>query len=621
MARLYDRWKRPREALHALEQASLNGDLVIGQVFWSGSERQRALCLRDLVHTLYEYVGLVARHFSDDPLVVRRAFDMLLRRKAISAEALAVQRDAVLRGRYPDLQPAFDALKRTRAEIARLMLEGPGDGGKGHHEERLAELEAERERLESTLAQGIPDLKLEESFRTADADAVSQVIPVGHALIEFVRCPLLPFPTTVRELTAENPQHYLAFILPAANAIRLAMVDLGRAEEVDRRLDDVRKGIHSARAARDLPSAEPPADFDHEAAAQLRALVFDPLVSHLGTCRDLILAPDGNLTRLPFEILPTADGKRLIDSWHFSYVSVGRDLLRLTRSASRIHGGAVVVADPNYDLAAPPAAAGPTDSLTEGKSPGVLLPAGMTTRPGGAQSGSPKLRGELGRACLSFGKLPNTRLEARDVGAILGVGAHTGDDATVGLIRSCRSPWILHLATHGFFLESACQAASAVANPQPMPERFIESDLGNPLLRSGVALAGANTWLRDLPLPAHAGCGLLTAEDVVGLDLLDTELVVLSACETGLGEEDFSEGIMGLRRSFALAGARTVVMSLWKVPDAETRELMVEFYRRLRSGVGRAEALRQAQLRVREEHPEVFWWGAFICLGDPGPLY
>jgi CHAT domain-containing protein len=121
-------------------------------------------------------------------------------------------------------------------------------------------------------------------------------------------------------------------------------------------------------------------------------------------------------------------------------------------------------------------------------------------------------------------------------------------------------------------------------------------------------------------LPIEAGNGLLTAEDVSALDLLDTELVVLSACDTGLGTESFSDGVMGLRRSFALAGARTVVMSLWKVPDAETRQLMVEFYRRLRTGAGRADALRAAQLQVRESHPDVFFWGAFICLGDPGPL-
>ena len=104
------------------------------------------------------------------------------------------------------------------------------------------------------------------------------------------------------------------------------------------------------------------------------------------------------------------------------------------------------------------------------------------------------------------------------------------------------------------------------------------------------------------------------------MDLLNTELVVLSACETGLGEVRAGEGVFGRRRAFQLAAARSVVMSLWKVPDAHTQELMGEFYRRLLEGQPRADALRAAQLTMREKYPQPFYWGAFICQGDPGPL-
>jgi hypothetical protein len=149
--------------------------------------------------------------------------------------------------------------------------------------------------------------------------------------------------------------------------------------------------------------------------------------------------------------------------------------------------------------------------------------------------------------------------------------------------------------------------------------RLGELEFENPLLRSGLALAGANAGLRGIA-PAMVEDGLLTAEDVAGLDLRGTELVVLSACETGLGDVRTGEGVFGLRRAFVLAGAKTLVMSLWKVPDEPTCELMEDFYRRLLAGEGRAEALRQAQLALKAKYPDPFYWGAFICQGDPSPL-
>lgn len=170
-----------------------------------------------------------------------------------------------------------------------------------------------------------------------------------------------------------------------------------------------------------------------------------------------------------------------------------------------------------------------------------------------------------------------------------------------------RSPRILHLATHGFFLEDQHR------DPEEALGRLAGLHRESPLLRSGLALAGANTWLRHGRLPAEA-------EDVSGMDLSGTELVVLSACQTGLGQVHVGEGVFGLRRAFVLAGAKTLVMSLWKVADDLTRELMADFYRRLLAGEGRAEALRRAQRALKARHPDPYAWGAFVCLGYPGPL-
>jgi CHAT domain-containing protein len=145
----------------------------------------------------------------------------------------------------------------------------------------------------------------------------------------------------------------------------------------------------------------------------------------------------------------------------------------------------------------------------------------------------------------------------------------------------------------------------------------------DPLFRSGVVLAGANTWLAGGSPPAEAENGLLGAAELMALDLDGTELAVLSVCDTGRGEPSRSEGVFGLRRAFALSGARTIVMSLWKVPDDDTRELMERFYDGLlgEPPLARVDALRCAQRALAKQRPDQpFRWGAFICQGDPSPI-
>jgi CHAT domain-containing protein len=216
-------------------------------------------------------------------------------------------------------------------------------------------------------------------------------------------------------------------------------------------------------------------------------------------------------------------------------------------------------------------------------------------------------------------RLPGTRREGERIAALLGVKAVL-DRVMDQPLRKIRSPRILHLATHGFFLEDQHIEPGSGRREQSAMDRLASSRFENPMLRSGLLLAGFNTWRNGGEVPPEAEDGMLTAEDVTGMDLLDTELVVLSACDTGLGQVHTGEGVFGLRRAFAVAGARTLVMSLWKVPDEQTQQLMVDFYSRILRGEGQAEALRQAQQAMRARYPDPYYWGAFICQGDPGPL-
>jgi CHAT domain-containing protein len=233
-----------------------------------------------------------------------------------------------------------------------------------------------------------------------------------------------------------------------------------------------------------------------------------------------------------------------------------------------------------------------------------------------------ELQDDFARILQKVESLPGTAEEGKQIADALNVRAWLRELALEGPLKAASSPRILHLATHGFFLANQNLDVAAPSDNvlDFMFSRIATAGFVNPLLRSGLVLAGFNTWLMGGILPQEAEDGILTAEDVSGLDLSGTDLVVLSACETELGAMHVSEGVFGLRRTFMLAGAKTLVMSLWKVNDEVTKDLMIDFYHRLLAGEGRADALRNSQLAIKAKFPNPFFWGAFICQGDPKPF-
>ena len=230
---------------------------------------------------------------------------------------------------------------------------------------------------------------------------------------------------------------------------------------------------------------------------------------------------------------------------------------------------------------------------------------------------------------LTFSRLPGTKEEVKAIAALMGRSAreiYTGGSASESVLMQSKSPRILHLATHGFFLsdqdwssmmDEKSRGITITAREAPSGKKPVHIE--NPFLRSGLALAGANRSLAQEGITD----GILTAEKILGLNLRGTDMVVLSACDTGMGDVKNGEGVYGLRRAFTQAGAKSLVMSLWEVPDRETKELMVSFYKNLQSGkINRAEALRDAALKQRQtvkfrygnDHP--YYWAAFVFLGE-----
>jgi CHAT domain-containing protein len=206
----------------------------------------------------------------------------------------------------------------------------------------------------------------------------------------------------------------------------------------------------------------------------------------------------------------------------------------------------------------------------------------------------------------------------------------TNERATKRSLLGVRSPRIVHIATHGYFLRPLAEptpapgadrsfAPTLPGAPDPGFQNWVRTQ-SHPLLWSGLALAGANRW-REAAADA-AGGGLLTALEAGYLPLADTELVALSACNTGSGYQPRLEGIFGLPRSILAAGARSLLMSLWAVPDAETSDLMQQFYRIWFQGTGKLDAFHEAQLslikqlRGRHGFAHPFLFGGMILMGD-----
>jgi tetratricopeptide (TPR) repeat protein/CHAT domain-containing protein len=600
------------EAVDLATEAASIYDYAISQVFSIGSETQRLAYLRRVRGSTYLFLSLLSQRCIHSDAAARLAMDLVLRRKAISAEALATQRDAVLGGKYPKLRKRLTQLNTLTGQIVQETLAGPGIEGIDAHRKRLNAWDAERELLEAELVRQIPEMKLEHRVKEADSLAVAHAIPKEGALVEFIRFPTFDFfAVPARGQSKWGTPHYLAFVLHGHKPDIVKMIDLGDAAAVDRMVSSFRMQITGELELRtsthkNAREAARVAD----AGSALRAAVFDPLLPHLGSATRVFLSPDGELTRLPFEALPTSDNRRLIDVYHFSYLTVGRDVLRFGFHTTQEPNPSVVIADPDFDLGSKSGPGSQDVASGDGGRPIAVAPIiGKHSR-------------DLARTLTYVRRLPGTEEEGTEIANMLCVDPWLGQQALERPLKATLSPQILHFATHGFFLEN--QQLDALAAPEDVAElildRIAAAGIENPLLRSGLLLAGVNTWINRGQLPDEAEDGILTAADVSGLDLSSTDLVVLSACETGLGDVHVGEGVFGLRRAFALAGTKTLVMSLWKVDDAATKELMMDFYSRMLRGEARVEALRSAQLKIKSTCPNPCYWAAFICQGDPSPL-
>jgi MYXO-CTERM domain-containing protein len=538
----------------------------------SDSDEQKRLYMETLQGSTEATVSLHARSFPTSAEAARLALTTILRRKGRVLEAMTDILAALRRRLDPGDQALLDRLRSVTAQLGAQISRGPGHISLEQYRANLALLDKQRQELEGEVSQRSPAFLAVR--RPVTLEEVQAAIHDEAALVEIYR--YTPLDPKAPYAQRWGKPRYVAYLLRQRGAA--TWTDLGEAEPIDAAVDTLRGAL----ARR---SSKPEA-----AARALDAMVMQPIRALLGPTRRVLLSPDGALTLVPFGALVDEQGRYLIERYAFTYLTSGRDLLRLAvRTSPRQR--ALVVANPDFDSA-------------------------------GVSSPSSGERGQRSAdiATMSFDSLSSTEQEGQRIGAHLaGARVLLRAAATEAEVKAARGPSVLHLATHGFFLRD--QEALHAPPPDALEggaSRFKGPvlQIENPLLRSGLALAGANTR------QSGGDDGLLTALEASQLDLAGTQLVVLSACETGLGRVRDGDGVYGLRRALVMAGAETQVMSLWKVDDAVTRDLMVSYYDKLGRGGGRSEAMRQEQLALlgNADRAHPYYWASFIVSGSGAAL-
>jgi len=569
-----------------MERAQESDRRQIEQILGFAPEAQQTQFLATRENNFFAYTSLIRQHFPDNPKAIRNALDVWLTRKGILLEAQKRIQDVLAAGDNPQTQEIFTKLIGIRQELARLVLGVPGKEGPEAYQKRIFDLTGQKEILEGQLSRLSQAFAQQRKTRIATTSDVASALPKGAILIEMARIKDYDFKTS-----KWGASRYLAFVLSPGKGSDVSLVDLGEADNIDQKAAAFKKSLGNSKTLPDVLA---------EQSNDLYRLIFASLQSALGKSRQIFLSPDGSLNLIPIEVLRDDKGRYLIETHTFHYVSAGRDIAGYGMIKEKGQK-TLLMGDPDFDLAA-------------------KQTAGENERP---LTRSRQMQG------LTFSRLPGTKEEVEAIAALLGrsnCDTYTGETARESVLMQRNSPRILHLATHGFFLsdqdwsslmDDKSRGITITAREAPSGKKPVRIE--NPFLRAGLALAGANRSLAQEGVTE----GILTAEKILGLNLRGTDLVVLSACETGVGDVKNGEGVYGLRRAFTQAGAKSLVMSLWEVPDKETKELMVSFYKNLQSGkMNRVAALRSAALKQREtvkarygsDNP--YYWGAFVFLGE-----
>jgi len=558
------------QAFEHLRQAFICDSALLSRMASGRTDSERSMLIGEASYRSSALVMLVMRYLADRPAAVRTAVACIVARKGfLDGDA---DKEAVARH-----EPVY---RSYVTRLTSLVLGGPRNLSTLEYAEEVENL---RQRLRAIEAdRGLGEVHI------PDAESVLDKLSArlgDRLLLEFIRLEPPAGPAH-----KESVAHYVVALI---SADRVHLVDLGPATKIDKLISRFRIEIIDAGTwiGRNEHAAEARLSLISRAIYQL---LLSPLNELLHGVQRIVLAPDSYLHLLPFGALVNHQGRYVIEDFEIAYLGAAHELLREARPPAG--GDICLFADPDFAVA-------PTHPIKEPQR-------------------APHTRLSHQLATTRWRPLPGTRREADaicEAWSDENVRVFIDDQATERNLKELSSPRILHIATHGYFLDD--NSLLALPNGEDSPY-----ELNVPaMLRSGMVLAGANT-IAERPVSGETDKGLISALEISTLDLRATELVVLSACETGVGEPLRGQGVLGLRRAFQQAGAQQLVCTLWKVPDEPSADLLRRFYGYLCRGLEPARALHIASLESllarrnagHASHP--LFWAAFIAVGSPRTL-
>jgi CHAT domain-containing protein/Tfp pilus assembly protein PilF len=558
------------------------------------TERERLGFLDMFSPSFPIYFSFVHRYREKDPELIGSMYNLLLWEKGFIAGSVADMRARVEASGDAEALKLLGQLTAKRTQIAALLNVTPPD--RDQWRKQIDQLKSEADEIEKALVARSSAFAERKKLDRATWQQVRDAIGPGEAAVEFAHF------RNYEKGEWTHTSYYAALVVTRESKDQPEYIFLGDDKQIE---GDALTRFQQSVQARGL-SAEPQAELP---GADAYGLIWKPLERALAGKTRIYLSTDGILNEIPLGIIPAPGGKLLMERYDLRLLSSTKDILRSVppRSAA----AALLIGDPDFDMNEQQQLAAVLKlALPQQEAPVHMAALSPDDRSRDLGDGS------------TLPRLPGTGAEVAAVANLMQqqhwkTSVYINQLALKTVVEQASSPRVVHLATHGFFLPDQQIKADATGPGESQP-----SGLEDPMLRSGLFFAGADRTLAGKPSAEGLDNGVLTAMEAGNLNLRGTELVVLSACNTGQGDVKNGEGVFGLRRALEEAGAQSILMSLWSVPDRETLELMKRFYTKWLAGMEIHKALKEAQLEMREKVKKdhdgkdlPYYWGAFVLVG------